>query len=118
MIRAGTDIVEVNRVRKIIELYDNKFLSKIFTKAEIVYCNSQSDPAVHFAGKFSAKESIKKALSKEFRISTLKFNKLSILNDDNGRPYLDTDLFPNFNLDISISHTKTHAISVAILSNA
>ena len=118
MIRAGTDIVEVNRVRKIIKSYGNKFISKIFTKAEIVYCNSQNDPAVHFAGKFSAKESIKKALSKEFRISTLKFNKLSILNDDNGRPYLDTNLFPISNLDISISHTKTHAISVAILSNA
>ena len=101
MIRTGTDIVEVNRVRKIIKSYGNKFLSKIFTKAEIVYCNSQRDPAVHFAGKFSAKESIKKALSKEFRISSLKFNKLSILNDDNGRPYLDTNLFPISNLDIS-----------------
>ena len=117
MIRAGTDIVEVNRVRKIIKLYGNKFLSKIFTKAEIIYCNSQSDPAVHFAGKFSAKESIKKALSENFKISTLKFNKLSILNDYNGRPYLDTNLFQISNLDISISHTKTHAISVAILSN-
>ena len=118
MIRTGTDIVEVNRVRKIINLYGNKFLLKIFTKPEIIYCNSQSDPAIHFAGKFSAKESIRKALSKEFRISTLKFNKLSILNDVNGRPFLDTDLFPTSNLDISISHTKTHAISVAILSNA
>lgn len=117
MIRAGTDIVEVNRIRKIIDSYGNKFLSRIFTKAEINYCNSHSDPAIHFAGKFSAKESIKKALSKEFIISTLKFNQLSILNDDNGRPFLDTKLFPNSNLDISISHTKTHAISVAILSN-
>ena len=109
MIRAGTDIVEVNRIRKIITLYGNKFLSKIFTKAEIIYCNSQIDPVIHYAGKFSAKESIKKAL---------KFNKLSILNDVNGRPFLDTDLFHISNLDISISHTKTHAISVAILSNA
>ena len=32
MIRAGTDIVEVNRVRKIIKSYGNKFLSKIFNK--------------------------------------------------------------------------------------
>ena len=64
MIRAGTDIVEVNRIRKIIDSYGNKFLSKIFTKAEIIYCNSHSDPVIHFAGKFSAKESIKKALYK------------------------------------------------------
>ena len=116
MIRAGTDIVEVNRFRKIIKLYGNKFLSKIFTKSEIIYCNSQRDPAVHFAGKFSAKESVKKALSENFKFSTLKFNKLSILNDDNGRPYLDTNLFPISNLDISISVSYTHLTLPTICS--
>ena len=118
MLRVGTDIVEVNRIRKIINLYGNKFLSKIFTIDEIKYCNSQKDPAIHFAGKFSAKESIKKALSKEYQISTLKFNKLTILNDSSGRPYLDTKFFSISDLDISISHTQTHAISVAIILNA
>ena len=36
MIRTGTDIVEVDRVRKNINLNRNKFILKIFTKYEII----------------------------------------------------------------------------------
>ena len=37
----GTDIVEVDRIKKDIEKYGTKFLNRIFTKNEIEYCESK-----------------------------------------------------------------------------
>ena len=118
MHKIGTDIVEVERIRKLIDRYDFKFLNKIFSSEEIAYCNTRKNPSIHFAGRFSAKEAIKKALSGKHGNILFKFNKIKIINDENGRPCIDRKSFPLENIDISISHTSTHAISVAILNNA
>ena len=118
MYKIGADIVEVERIRKLIDKYHFKFLNKIFTSEEIVYCNTHKDPSIHFAGRFSAKEAVKKALSGKHGNILFKYNRMKIINDENGRPYIDKKSFPLENIDISISHTTTHAISVAILNNA
>ena len=62
MIYVGTDIVDINRIRKNINIKDMTFLNKIFTNEEISYCKLKADPPVHFAGRFAGKEAIKKAI--------------------------------------------------------
>ena len=47
----GVDIVDVDRIKSSIEKYQDKFLTKVFSKEEQVYCNSKSNPFVHFSGK-------------------------------------------------------------------
>ena len=58
----GCDIEDVSRFRNRIKDRSDKFLDKIFTKEEQVYCNSKSDPAIHYAGRFCAKEAVVKAV--------------------------------------------------------
>jgi len=118
MYSVGTDIIEVERVKTLIDKYGDKFLNKIFTSNEITYCESHKTPSIHFAGRFSVKESIKKAISSNHDIAKIKFNEISVINDKNGRPYVDCKFFPLDKIDVSISHTETHAISIAILNNA
>ena len=118
MYRVGTDIVEVERIRSLINRYGDKFLNRIFTSDEISYCQSHKDPSIHFAGRFSVKESIRKAMSAIYDFASIRFNEISVINDKNGRPYVDNKDFPMINIDVSISHTQTHAISIAILDNA
>tara|TARA_X000001036_G_scaffold419335_1_gene439072 strand:+ start:11323 stop:11688 length:366 start_codon:yes stop_codon:yes gene_type:complete len=118
MYSVGTDIIEVERVKTLIDKYGDRFLNKIFTSNEITYCESHKNPSIHFAGRFSVKESIKKAASFNCDIDRMKFNQISIITDKNGRPYVDCKYFPLDNIDVSISHTQTHAISIAILNNA
>ena len=118
MYRVGTDIVEVERIRSLIDKFGDKFLNKVFSSEEIRYCQLHKYPSVHFAGRFSVKESIRKAVSALDDITSFRFNQISIINDNKGRPYLDKNSFPLVNIDISISHTQTHAISIAILDNA
>ena len=70
MISIGTDIVKVSRIKALIDQKEEKFLHKIFTEEEISYCNSYSNPEVHFSGKYAAKEAVKNMLSKNDGIST------------------------------------------------
>ena len=57
----GTDIVEVNRIRKILNEKGDRFLAHIYSAEEVDYCSERIHPHLHYAGRFSAKEAIKKA---------------------------------------------------------
>lgn len=37
-------------------------MTRVFTEGEIAYCMRRRDPAIHFAGRFAAKEAAMKAL--------------------------------------------------------
>src|SRR5579864_8742302 len=58
-IAIGIDIIEVDRVRKVYEHHDERFLKRVYTEMEIRQCRGK--PA-RLAGRFAAKEAISKAL--------------------------------------------------------
>ena len=111
----GTDIIEVDRIRELIKKYDQRFLNKVFTDNEIIYCMKRRDPSIHFAGKFSAKEAIKKAISSSYCDILLPLNEINIKNDKKGRPFMENSKIDSKFINISISHTNDYAISFAIL---
>ena len=59
MIYIGTDIISIDRIRKSIDRYSQKFLDKIFTESEINSSRQRSSISSHLAGKFAAKEAVK-----------------------------------------------------------
>jgi holo-[acyl-carrier protein] synthase len=61
----GIDIVEIGRIERMIRSYGSQFLRKVFTEAETEYCSKMASPAVHFAGRWAAKEAFYKALPRE-----------------------------------------------------
>ncbi len=62
IIGLGLDVTDVDRMADIIERYGERFLRRIFTDAEVDYCTRRRVPAIHFAGRFAAKEATMKAL--------------------------------------------------------
>ncbi len=58
----GVDVVEIERLRKVIERQKDRFLSRVFTPEEQRFCNAHRDPAPHYAARFAAKEAVFKAL--------------------------------------------------------
>ncbi len=58
----GVDIIEVPRVRASIERFGNRFLRRLFTEAEIRYCEPKANKHERFAARFAAKEAALKAL--------------------------------------------------------
>jgi len=62
IIGLGFDATDIDRVADVIERYGQRFLERIFTDVEIAYCTKRRVPAIHFAGRFAAKEAGMKAL--------------------------------------------------------
>ena len=62
IIGLGLDATDIPRIRATIERYGERFLRRIFTSGEIAYCQRRREPAIHFAGRFAAKEAAMKAL--------------------------------------------------------
>ncbi len=119
----GTDIIEVERVKKAI-LSTPGFKEKVFTPLEIEYADKKPDVTrfIHYAGRFAAKEAIYKSLSKID--NTVSLSEIEILNDktNKNRPVVNI-LKPNISkmqeecnliIDVSISHIKDFATANAI----
>jgi holo-[acyl-carrier protein] synthase len=62
IIGIGIDATDLPRVADILERYGDRFLRRVFTDGEIAYASARRVPAIHFAGRFAAKEAAMKAL--------------------------------------------------------
>jgi len=58
----GVDLVSIERMRRTIDRWQDRFLRRVFTEREIAYCRARRDPVPHFAARFAAKEAALKAL--------------------------------------------------------
>lgn len=118
-IKTGVDIVNINRIKKILLSKREEFLKKIFTKREIRYISKRGYKANTIAGIFAAKEAISKSLGSG--IGYINWQDIEVFHDKNGRPYISINFkLDNMmkklgldNLDISISHEKDYAIAFA-----
>ena len=113
----GTDIVSVVRIEKIIQKHSQRFKERTYTPIEIKYCDSKAAPPVHFAGRFAAKEAIKKALLSSGIVLNIDFAAIEILSSESGAPEVQLNHPPLDKIicKVSISHTDETAIAFALV---
>jgi holo-[acyl-carrier protein] synthase len=114
----GTDILEIERFKNVLDEHGQKFLDKVFSKREQEYCNLYTDPTSRFAVRFSAKEAVVKALGVGFG-KEVSFLDIEIINEPSGKPSVILspkclNLFQNPTFHISLSHSKFYATATAI----
>ena len=118
-ITCGIDIVEVSRIENAIINLGNKFLNKIYTKAEIEYCESKKEIKYQcYAARFAAKEAIFKAMSDLLKEKNeITWTDVEILHDEKQKPYVHfiKKQFEIEQIDISLSHVKECAIANCII---
>ena len=117
----GTDIIEVSRIKSVMER-DIGFREKIFTPAEIQYCESKKNKHQHYAARFSAKESLLKAIGTGWRYG-IRFADIEVYHDELGRPFIrlfgkaeelaNREKFTEIHL--SLSHIKEIASAIVII---
>jgi len=112
----GIDIIEIKRIKGVMEKFGERFFNRILTEKEIEYCKKFSKPELHFAGRFASKEAYSKSIgtgiSKDFG-----WKDIEILNDERGKPYIRHTVenrFSGYKFHISISHTDEYASAVVI----
>ena len=116
---SGIDIVEVKRVKRLVERWGDRFLHRVFTPSEIAYCRGKSWPEQSLAARFAAKEAILKAIGTGLS-QRIRWTSMEIVNDKNGRPSVKLgkrikDKIGDKRILISMSHTKEYAVAQAIL---
>ena len=62
IIGLGLDATDIPRIAAHDRAVRRRFLQRVFTDGEIAYCTRRRVPAIHFAGRFAAKEAAMKAL--------------------------------------------------------
>ena len=116
----GNDIIEIERIEKAIS--KEGFKNKIYTQRELKNIEKRGNRTETYAGIFSAKEAISKAIGTGVREFSL--TDLEILNDDLGKPHvvvsekLDKILKTkkeDYQIEISISHSRKYATAMAII---
>ena len=110
----GTDIIEVSRINHSMKNYGKSFLNRIFTESEQKYCNSCIQPSIHFAGRFAAKEAVKKALLTSGLFSLISLKEIEIDRKADGQPFLNYQQNKIECCKISISHTPNYATAFAL----
>ena len=116
----GNDIIEIERIEKAIS--KEGFKNKIYTQRELKNIEKRGNRTETYAGIFSAKEAISKAIGTGVREFSL--TDLEILNNDLGKPHvvvsekLDKILKTkkeDYQIEISISHSRKYATAMAII---
>ncbi|WP_341756956.1 MULTISPECIES: holo-ACP synthase [unclassified Candidatus Tisiphia] len=89
IISIGTDIVQIPRIERILNLYGQCFIDRILSKKEVQKLTSISKDqhGCFLAKRFAAKEAVSKALGVGIG-RNLQFKDISILNDDLGKPFV------------------------------
>lgn len=116
----GIDIIEVMRIKSAIEK-NKAFIHRIFCAEEIKFSERGVFRYEELAGRFAVKEAVLKALKIGWR-QGIGFKDIAVLNEKSGAPYVilngrAKEICDNLEIKkifVSISHTKTLAIGLAI----
>lgn len=84
----GVDVVELERLQRVIDRFGDRFLARIYTAEELVYARGR---VPELAARFAAKEAVSKALGVGMRhISRqgIGWHEVEVLSDLRGKPLL------------------------------
>lgn len=117
----GIDLVEIRRIRRIMERHGQRFPTKILTDREMAQL-PENDPVPRLAALFAAKEAAVKALGTGFS-QGIHFKCVEIHHAENGRPDISflgkaqrvIQKRKILGGHVSLTHEKGYAAAVVIL---
>ncbi|MDX1663535.1 MAG: holo-ACP synthase [Candidatus Promineifilaceae bacterium] len=119
MLSTGVDLIEIGRITQALERHGDRFRRRFFTDQEWEHCEGRVEC---LAGRFAVKEAVAKAFGTG--IGDVRWVEIEVVCDGRGRPELKLhgaarELAERLGLrqwSISLAHTETHAIGLAVAS--
>lgn len=113
----GIDVIEIARVRRVLEKHPERFLARVYTPEEVAFCRGR---VPELAARFAAKEAVMKALGTGAR--GLAWREIEILPNRRGKPlvYLHGlarqrgETIGLRGIDISLTHSHELAIAAVV----
>lgn len=117
ILASGVDMIEISRIERGVARHGDRFYRRFFTPQELTFCDGQ---ASRLAGRFAVKEAVAKALGTG--IGDFQWTDVEVVCDGRGKPQLvlhnrAREIASAQGLSqwsISISHTDTMAIALAV----
>jgi holo-[acyl-carrier protein] synthase len=120
MIRTGVDIIEIERVSTLLSRHGDRFLLRVYTADEIVYCANRVES---LAVRFAAKEAMVKALGTGAWRDGIAWTDLEVVrNEQSGEPGIRlhnaakaaADRLALDEWSLSLSHSRAYAIAFVV----
>ena len=125
IISNGVDIIDIRRIKKVIDNYNFKFKKKCFHPGEINKSEERLKSVESYAKRYAAKEACAKALGtglargvfwKDIEVQNDKFGKPKIILHNNALKFLKKlTKNDNCSIEISLSDEKKYAIANVII---
>jgi len=87
IIGTGIDIVNIERIERLMGRWGDHFLDRVYTEREISRCQRRFRPSECFAIRFAAKEAFLKAIGSGLR-NGIQWTDIEVENDPMGKPLL------------------------------
>lgn len=118
MLTTGVDIIEIDRVRRVLDRYGERFLSRVFTPGEIAYCRGR---APNLAVRFAAKEATMKALGTGVR--GVGWKDIEVVRQESGAPAIKLHQRGEIRaqrlavqeISVSLSHSREYAVAFVVV---
>ena len=118
----GTDLVNIDRVKKILSKNRDGFVKRVLSKYEQALFKNKSDRAAYCAKRFAAKEAFAKALGTGIG-RVVGFQDLTVRNNENGKPhFIPSEKLRQYLVEknikqahLSISDERQNAIAFVVL---
>ena len=122
IIGIGTDIVEVDRINRLVGKYGQRFLDRMFTAVEQEACLGAANQGQRLAARFAAKESVMKALGTGWARG-VRFKDIEIPSSEKQRPQVQlrgaaaerTRKLGETRWHLSLTHVDRFAVAFFVL---
>jgi holo-[acyl-carrier protein] synthase len=118
-LKIGIDLVENERVRRLVDRFGDRFLGRIFGDRERDLCMLRRDPIPCLAARFAAKEALLKAFGVGMR-GGVRWKDIQVLKDERGAPHYHLSgaalkLLADRRVEVSLTHERSHSSAVAVV---
>ena len=117
----GIDLANVARVRAALERYPTRFRNRVFTPAEVRFCETLGDKYPSYAGRVAAKEAFSKALGTGLR-GAIGWTEIDVCDNERSRPTIKVSgraekILAGRKVHLSISHLPDYATAIVVIED-
>ena len=114
----GVDIIEIPRLRQVLERYGQRFLERVYTQGEIAYCRGRPP---NLAARFAAKEATMKALGTG--ATGVGWKDIEVVRQESGAPSIQlhgraevrAQRLGMVGVSLSLSHCQEYAVAFVVM---
>jgi holo-[acyl-carrier protein] synthase len=85
----GMDLIEIERVGRMVSVNEERALKRLFTFREVDYAKRHANPDRHYAARLAAKEAAYKALSGNDLARAINWKDIEVGVRPDGQPFLE-----------------------------